>query len=43
MEESLTAKEAAALDLLNEVLADYERRRAHWWGRFLFWMLRRTT
>lgn len=26
-----------------EVVADYDRRRSHWWGRFLLWLLRKTT
>jgi len=29
--------------LLREVLADYDRRRSGWWGRFLLWLLRKTT
>jgi len=29
--------------LLHQVAADYDRRRQHWWGRFLLWLLRKTT
>jgi hypothetical protein len=29
--------------LLEKVVADYDRRRATRWGRFLLWLLRKTT
>jgi hypothetical protein len=29
--------------VLLDVLADYDRRRSHWWGRFLLFLLRKTT
>ena len=29
--------------LLDRLEADYRRRRSHWWGRFLLWLLRKTT
>ena len=30
-------------EVLRRVVADYDRRREHWWGRFLLWLLRKTT
>ena len=30
-------------ELLRRALADYDRRRKHWWGRCLLWLLRHTT
>jgi hypothetical protein len=30
-------------ELHQQILADYDRRRSHWWGRFLLWLLRKTT
>ena len=30
-------------EYLRAVLDDYDRRRAHWWGRTLLWLLRKTT
>jgi len=30
-------------DLLTRAIADYDRRRTHWWGRLLLWLLRKTT
>jgi Na+/melibiose symporter-like transporter len=30
-------------DILAKILADYDRRRATRWGRFLLWLLRKTT
>jgi phage terminase large subunit GpA-like protein len=30
-------------EILAKVVADYDRRRQHWWGRFLLWLLRKTT
>lgn len=30
-------------EFLRQALADYDRRRKHWWGRFLLWLLRKTT
>lgn len=29
--------------ILKAALEDYDRRREHWWGRFLLWLLRKTT
>jgi hypothetical protein len=29
--------------ILRKVVEDYDRRRAHWWGRLLLWLLRKTT
>lgn len=28
---------------LQLVVSDFDRRREHWWGRFLLWALRKTT
>lgn len=30
-------------EILEDVVNDYERRRASWWGRFLLWLLKKTT
>ena len=30
-------------ELHREILADYDRRRSTRWGRFLLWLLRKTT
>jgi hypothetical protein len=30
-------------EILHLVVEDYDRRREHWWGRFLLWLLRKTT
>lgn len=30
-------------EILRQVVADYDRRRSHWWGRLLLWLLRKTT
>jgi hypothetical protein len=30
-------------EILTKVVEDYDRRREHWWGRFLLWLLRKTT
>ena len=30
-------------EILRQIVEDYDRRRAHWWGRFLLWLLRKTT
>jgi hypothetical protein len=30
-------------ELMAQIVADYDRRREHWWGRFLLWLLRKTT
>jgi len=38
-----TYKIPAERELLNLVIEDYDRRREHWWGRFLLWLLRKTT
>lgn len=27
----------------SEMLAEHDRRREHWWGRALYWLLRKTT
>lgn len=32
-----------ALEILQLVVDDYDRRREHWWGRLLLWLLRKTT
>jgi len=29
--------------ILRQVVEDYDRRRERWWGRFLLWLLRKTT
>ena len=29
--------------VLRLVVEDYDRRREHWWGRCLLWLLRKTT
>lgn len=29
--------------LLDKLESDYRRRRAHWWGRFLLWLINKTT
>ena len=29
--------------LLDRLEADYQRRRVHWWGRLLLWLLNKTT
>jgi hypothetical protein len=29
--------------VLRAAVEDYDRRRKHWWGRLLFWLLRHTT
>ena len=29
--------------LLQLIVNDYDRRREHWWGRFLLWLLKKTT
>lgn len=29
--------------ILDRAVADYDRRRSHWWGRLLLWLLRKTT
>jgi len=29
--------------VLAQIVADYDRRRSKWWGRFLLWLLRKTT
>lgn len=29
--------------LLDRLETDYQRRRSHWWGRLLLWLLRKTT
>jgi hypothetical protein len=29
--------------ILRPAVEDYDRRRSHWWGRFLLWLLRQTT
>ncbi len=29
--------------ILREIVDDYDRRRKHWWGRLLLWILRKTT
>lgn len=36
-------KEREAQEVLAAVVADYDRRRATRWGRFLLWLLRKTT
>lgn len=30
-------------ELLEKIVADYDLRRKHWWGRFLLWLLLKTT
>lgn len=30
-------------EVLQEIVSDYDRRRATRWGRFLLWLLRKTT
>lgn len=30
-------------EILRRVVEDYDRRRRHWWGRLLLWLLRHTT
>ena len=30
-------------EILRLILADFDDRRKHWWGRFLLWLLRKTT
>lgn len=30
-------------EILRRAIEDYDRRREHWWGRFLLWLLRKTT
>ena len=30
-------------EIVDMVQADFDRRRAGWWGRFLLWLLRKTT
>ena len=37
------AEEQLARQTLRLVVDDYDARREHWWGRFLLWLLRKTT
>jgi hypothetical protein len=41
--EAIVEQGSAERDLLEKVVADYERRRRNPWGRFLLWLLRHTT
>jgi hypothetical protein len=43
MTKQMTREQMNADEFLAQVLADYDRRRIHWWGRFLLWLLRKTT
>jgi hypothetical protein len=30
-------------EIVDRMQADFDRRRSWWWGRFLLWLLRKTT
>lgn len=36
-------EESPEREILAKVVEDYDRRREHWWGRLLLWLLRKTT
>ena len=44
--QDMTQEEVDAMtpeNVLHLVASDYDRRRQGWWGRFLLWLLRKTT
>lgn len=38
-----TWRELDDQEKLTLIVEDYDRRREHWWGRMLMWLLRKTT